>query len=96
MDDCLSYIEGYWKNITFSLPRDRGIHIGLPKRFVVPNSELFKKDQFYWDSYFTIQELIEQERIALSGGMIDNCSPLQKNPAGTQSRAVSAGRTVSM
>ena len=68
----LEYIEKYWKEITFYLPKDRGFQIGLPYSFVAPNNALFKNDQFYWDSYFIILGLIESKKIALAKGMIDN------------------------
>ncbi len=70
--DCLQYIEEYWKVLTCSHPKDRIIHLGLPHKFIVPSIEIFQKDQFYWDSYFTIVGLVKCNRISLAKGMVDN------------------------
>ena len=75
---CLNYIEKYWKKITFYLPQDKGIHIGLPNSFISPNNTLFKNDQFYWDSYFIILGLIESNKVSLAKGMVDNFAYLYK------------------
>ena len=70
--DCLKYIDKYWKKITFHRTRDSQRHIGLPNPFVSPNPEIFRHDQFYWDSYFTILGLVVSGRLALAKGMVDN------------------------
>ncbi len=77
-EECLRYIESYWKEITFYLPKDYKIHIGLPNPFVAPNNRLFKNDQFYWDSYFIILGLVETGRVSLAKGMVDNLVHLYK------------------
>ncbi|KYK24704.1 hypothetical protein AYK26_06550 [Euryarchaeota archaeon SM23-78] len=75
---CLTYINNYWKKITFFLPRDKKIHIGLPHKFVAPNNVIFRNDQFYWDSYFIILGLVASEKISLAKGMVDNFVYLYK------------------
>ena len=70
--ECLKYINNYWKKITFYHPKDERLSIGLPHPFVAPNAEMFKKIQFYWDSYFIILGLIEAQKISLAKGMVDN------------------------
>jgi alpha,alpha-trehalase len=70
--ECLEYIKQYWPKATFYFPREKGIHIGLPYKFVAPNAELFRNDQFYWDSYFSILGLIPAKKVALAKGMVDN------------------------
>lgn len=75
---CLKYIENYWKKITFCLPKEKGINIGLPNYFVSPNATRFKNDQFYWDSYFIILGLVESGKISLAKGMADNFIYLYK------------------
>lgn len=73
ISDCLLYIKQYWKKITFSHPIDEGIHLGLPNKFVAPNNEIYKKDQFYWDTYFVILGLVrDKSKIQLAIGMVDN------------------------
>lgn len=69
---CLSYIERFWGQATFSFPRDNRVHFGLPNKFVSPNSSRFGRDQFYWDSYFIILGLAAAGRIKLAKGMVDN------------------------
>ncbi len=69
---CLDYIENFWKEITYYFPEDKTIHIGLPNQFVAPNTDMFKEDQFYWDSYFIILGLLESNRTALAKAMVDN------------------------
>lgn len=68
----LKFIESYWKQITWSFPKDKNIVVGLPNKFVSPNAHIFKNDQFYWDSYFTILGLLPSGRASLAKGMVDN------------------------
>lgn len=75
---CLDYINKHWKKITFYLPKDEKTHIGLPNKFVSPNSNLFKNDQFYWDSYFTILGLVASGKVSLAKGIVDNLIHLHK------------------
>lgn len=75
---CLRYINRYWRKIIFHLPKDRGIFIGLPKSYVAPNNDIFKYDQFYWDSYFIILGLVKSRKISLAQGMVDNLLYLYK------------------
>lgn len=70
--ECLNYIEKYWNKVTFYLPEDQGTHIALPNKFVSPSAELFKNDQFYWDSYFIILGLMVSGKQELAKGMVDN------------------------
>jgi alpha,alpha-trehalase len=70
--ESLEYIEKYWKKITFHLPEDKQLHLGLPNKFVAPNDAIFKKDQFYWDSYFIILGLVKSNKAFLAQGMVDN------------------------
>lgn len=70
--DVLTYIEQYWSEITFHHPKDKFAHFGLPNKFVSPNDGIFKEDQFYWDSFFTILGLVRCGRGELAKGMIDN------------------------
>src|SRR4051812_7962183 len=70
--ESLRYIKNYWKKITFSHPKDEGIHLGLPNKFVGPNNEIYRNDQFYWDSYFVILGLVKENKIQLAKGMVEN------------------------
>jgi alpha,alpha-trehalase len=70
--ESLRYIKYYWKKITYYHPKDKQLHLGLPNRYVAPNNEIFKKDMFYWDSYFVILGLVKSGKVKLARGMIDN------------------------
>jgi len=71
--NCIKYIENYWKKVTFYLPKDNGLFIGLPNPFISPNTPWLKNFQFYWDSYFTILGLIASKtQVSLAKGMVDN------------------------
>ena len=70
--DCLKYIEKYWTKLTCYHPKDQFIHLGLPNKFIAPSIGIYKKDQFYRDSYFIIVGLVKCDRIDLAKGMVDN------------------------
>ena len=77
-ENCLKYIENYWKKITFFFPKDQGFFIGMPNRSVSPNPDLFNHDQYYWDSYFIILGLVCTDKINLAKGIVDNFVYLYK------------------
>lgn len=68
----LNYIKNYWPTVTYHHPEDHLRHVGLPNPFVAANEGIFARDQFYWDSYFTILGLLEQDQLELAKGMVDN------------------------
>ncbi len=71
-DTSLRYIKFYWKKITYYHPKDKQIHLGMPNKYIAPNNEIFKFDQFYWDSYFVILGLVKDKQIKLAKGMVEN------------------------
>lgn len=78
--NCLKYIDRYWDKLTFYCPKDKGIYIGMPHKFIAPSSAkgIYKQDQFYWDSYFIILGLVECGKTPLAKGMVENFAYLQK------------------
>jgi alpha,alpha-trehalase len=78
-NDCVKHIENHWDKLTFYLPEDKNIHIGLPDKFVSPTSRdgYFEYDQFYWDSYFIILGLLASGKVSLARGMVDNFAHLK-------------------
>ncbi|PBQ33682.1 hypothetical protein CNR22_18490 [Sphingobacteriaceae bacterium] len=76
--DSLRYIHYYWKQITYFNPKDERIHLGLPNKYIAPNNDIFKYDQFYWDSYFVILGLVKDNKVKLAKGMVDNFVYLYK------------------
>jgi len=76
--NCISYIRKNQKELTFHLPKDKDIHLGLPNPFIAPSSceGIFENDQFYWDSYFIILGLVDTNQIDLAKGMVENLAYL--------------------
>ena len=70
--ECIQYIDEYWKELTCYYPKDKHINLGLPNKFIVPSKGIFKNDQFYWDTYFTIIGLVKSGKTKLARGMVDN------------------------
>jgi len=70
------YIENTWSELTVSTKEDNDTHLGLPNPFIAPSAHRVEdfvfKDQFYWDTFFTIVPLIGTERHDLAVGMVDN------------------------
>ncbi|RMG39157.1 MAG: hypothetical protein D6719_13955 [Candidatus Dadabacteria bacterium] len=69
---CINTINSLWSSFTFKVRSDWNVKIGLPNKFVSPNNKIFKEDQFYWDTYFTILGLVVSDRIELARGMVEN------------------------
>lgn len=71
--DCLSYIDSYWDKITQVQGQDdeQARKIGLPKPFLVPNSDRFPT-MYYWDSYFMAQGILYTNRQQLALDTVGN------------------------
>lgn len=71
-----AYIRDYWSNLTRSHPKDEASLIGVPHAYLVPSyneGHVFNYDElFYWDSYFMIQGLWDEEHKNLILGILDN------------------------
>src|SRR5262245_51865951 len=74
-DACLDYIEDYWPKITRLQIHDEGTLIGLPKRYICSNHDMFK-ELYYWDSYFIILGLEGDEDEQLVVEITENVSYL--------------------
>ena len=78
----LSYIDGYWPEVTRSQKSDKDTLIKLPHPYVVPtaNKEVdFRFDEeYYWDSFFIAVGLNEAKHQSLVEGMLDNLIYLLK------------------
>jgi len=79
-DYCIKYLNKQWNSLTFYFPKDKGIYIGLPNKFIAPTSKdgIFAGDSFYWDSYFIILGLLASKKLSLAKGIVENFSYLQK------------------
>jgi alpha,alpha-trehalase len=71
-----TYIAKYWKKLTRFHPKDDESLLGLPKPYLVPASEKGHEFDFnelyYWDSYFHVQGMLDQEHKELVMGILDN------------------------
>jgi alpha,alpha-trehalase len=74
---CMDYIKNRFNTPSY-FPKNSGIIIGLPNKFIPPNKKIFNNDQFYWDTYFTILGALELGKINLSKGMVENLVYLYK------------------
>jgi len=70
------YIHDYWKKLERFHPKDDETLIGLPKPYLVPSyaegHEFDYNELYYWDSYFMIQGLLDEEHKDLVVGILDN------------------------
>lgn len=84
LEECLKYIDSYWKKIIYHRKESRrNPHIiPLPNSFIATNTR--KTSQwhgvmFYWDSFFILRGLIGTKREWIIPKMIDNFVYLFKN-----------------
>jgi alpha,alpha-trehalase len=70
------YIAGYWPKLTRFHPKDDESLLGLPHRYLVPayeeGHEFDFNELYYWDSYFMIQGLLNEQHKELVIGMLEN------------------------
>ncbi len=70
------YIDGYWKHLKRSNPKEDSTLIALPKPYIVPAYEPGREfdfpEQYYWDSYFIAQGLLNAKHKDVVIGMLEN------------------------
>ncbi|HEY1170258.1 MAG TPA: trehalase family glycosidase [Verrucomicrobiae bacterium] len=74
---CLDYIKNYWSRIIRHQIADEGTLIGLPRRYLCTNHDMFK-ELYYWDSYFMILGLEGSEHDELITDITENVLYLMK------------------
>jgi alpha,alpha-trehalase len=71
-----NYIAAYWKKLERFHPKDDGVLIGVPKPYIVPSyaegHEFDYEELFYWDSYFMVQGLLDEEHRELVIGILED------------------------
>jgi alpha,alpha-trehalase len=76
------YIANYWPKLTRYNPKDTDSLIGLPKPYLVPSfepgHEFDYNELYYWDSYFMIQGLLNEQHKELVLGILDDILALFK------------------
>ncbi|HEX5395300.1 MAG TPA: trehalase family glycosidase [Candidatus Saccharimonadales bacterium] len=70
------YIAGYWPKLTRFHPQDNENLIGLPKPYLVPaheqGHEFDFNELYYWDSYFMVQGMLDEEHKELVIGILED------------------------
>lgn len=70
------YIRAYWKKLERFHPKDDENLIGVPKPYLVPSytegNEFDYDELFYWDSYFMVQGLLDEEHKELVMGILED------------------------
>ena len=70
------YIAHYWAKLTRFHPKDDETLIGLPHPYLVPaqeeGHEFDFNELYYWDSYFMVQGLMDEDHKELVLGILEN------------------------
>lgn len=70
------YIALYWSTLERYHPKDDGSVLGLPKPYLVAayeeDHEFDFNELYYWDSYFTVQGLLDEEHKELVMGILED------------------------
>lgn len=70
------YIDNYWAKLTRFHPKDDESLLGLPNKYLVPafeeGHEFDFNELYYWDSYFMVQGMLDQEHKELVIGVLEN------------------------
>lgn len=76
------YIAEYWSKLKRYHPKDDETLLGLPKPYLVPayeeGHEFDFNELYYWDSYFMIQGMLDNEHKELVMGILEDLLFLQK------------------
>jgi alpha,alpha-trehalase len=77
-----SYIKDYWKKLERFHPKDDDSLLGLPNPYLVPayeeGHEFDFNELYYWDSYFMVQGMLDEEHKQLVLGILDDLTSLFK------------------
>jgi alpha,alpha-trehalase len=70
------YIREFWKRLERFHPKDDESLLGLPKPYLVPSYEegagFDYNELYYWDSYFMVQGLLDEEHRELVEGILED------------------------
>ena len=76
------YIANYWEKLQRYHPKDDDNLLGLPYPYLVPayekGHEFDFNELYYWDSYFMIQGILDQDHKQLVIGILDDIVALYK------------------
>lgn len=72
----LDYIQAYWHKLERFHPKDEDNLVGLPHPFLVPSieegHEFDYNELYYWDSYFMVQCMLDEQHKELVIGILEN------------------------
>jgi alpha,alpha-trehalase len=78
----LDYIQAYWHQLERYHPHDDENLVGLPKPFLVPSfeegHEFDYNEMYYWDSFFMVQGILDEQHKELVIGILENLVFLYK------------------
>lgn len=70
------YIADYWQKLERHHPKNNGSVLGLPHPYLVPayeeGHEFDFNELYYWDSYFMVQGMLDEEHKTLVMGILEN------------------------
>jgi alpha,alpha-trehalase len=70
------YVHNYWTNLERYHPKDQDSLVGLPKPYLVPSyaegHEFDYDELYYWDSYFMVQGMLDEEHKELVMGILED------------------------
>jgi alpha,alpha-trehalase len=70
------YIKDYWVKVERFHPKDDESLLGLPNKYLVPSfvekTGFDFNEMYYWDSYFMVQCMLDEEHKELVIGILDN------------------------
>jgi alpha,alpha-trehalase len=76
------YIHGYWEKLIRFHPKDDESLVGLPKPYLVPayeeGHEFDFNELYYWDCYFMVQGLLDEDHKELVLGIVEDLLALFK------------------
>ncbi|PID32035.1 alpha,alpha-trehalase [Candidatus Saccharibacteria bacterium] len=74
--DARDYVNQYWDKLQRYHPNDEDSLVGLPKPYLVPSyaegHEFDYDELYYWDSYFMVQGMLDEEHKTLVMGILDD------------------------
>lgn len=76
------YIKNYWARVERYHPKDDESLLGIPKPYLVPSyvekTGFDYNELYYWDSFFMVQGMLDQEHKELVTGILENLLALFK------------------
>lgn len=80
VQEAREYIDKYWSNVQRFHPKDDESLLGLPKPYLVPSyvekTGFDYNELYYWDSYFMVQGMLDNDHRELVSGILENLMAL--------------------